>query len=150
MGYTAFEAGMAHASNDSSAYGQGAAGYGKSLAAGLADETASGFFTTYACASLLHQDPRYFRRGSGPFQSRLAQALIRPVATRADSGEKAFNWSGLIGTMAATSLSNVYYPAEERGVGRTFKRVAFAVPFSLIDHLLDEFGPDLERHFLGK
>ena len=150
LGFTAFDAGLGQANNDLSGYGQGAAGYGKRLGAGLANVTSSGFFTTYLFPSLLHQDPRYFRQGSGPFKARLAHAIIRPIVTQKDSGGRAFNWSGLLGITAATSLSNAYYPASDRGVGITFRRAAFAIPFSTIDHLVDEFGPDLEKRFLHK
>jgi hypothetical protein len=149
LGYTAFMAGVAQAS-DVSAYGPGAAGYGKRLGAGLADETSAGFFTTFLFPSLLHQDPRYFRQGSGPFKSRLEHALIRPVVTRRDSGGHAFNWSGLLGSIAASSLSNAYYPEQDRGVSPTFARVGWGIPFSALDHVIDEFGPDLERLFLRK
>jgi len=148
--FTAFSAGVQQANNDLSGYGQGAAGYGKRLGAGLADETSSGFFCTYLFASLLHQDPRYFRQGSGPFKSRLAHAVIRPLVTRKDSGGHTFNWSGLLGHIAASSMSNVYYPATDRGVEPTFKRVATGIPFSVIDHVIDEFGPDLEKKFLRR
>jgi hypothetical protein len=150
LGYTAFNAALQQSSNDLSGYGQGWAGYGKRLGAGLTDETSVGFFGTYFFASLLHQDPRYFREGSGRFKNRLAHALIRPVATRKDSGGHAFNWSGLLGSIAASSLSNAYYPATDRGVSHTFTRVATGIPFSVIDHLIDEFGPDLERKFLRR
>jgi hypothetical protein len=150
LGYTAMEAGIAHANNDLAGYGQGLGGYGKRLAAGLADDTSGGFFRTYVFSSLFHQDPRYFRRGSGPLKIRLVNAIIRPVVTRKDSGGHAFNWSGLLGTMAASGLSNAYYPAGDRGIGLTFQRVAFAIPSSVIDHLIDEFAPDLESHFLHR
>ena len=65
--------------------------------------------------------------------------------TQKDSGGLTFNWSGLLGSIAASSLSNVYYPATDRGVAPTFHRVAMGVPFSVIDHLIDEFGPDLQK-----
>lgn len=148
--YTAFSAGIQQANNQLSGYGQGAAGYGKRLGAGLADETSSGFFRTYLFPSVLHQDPRYFREGSGPFKKRLAHAIVRPVVTRRDSGGRTINWSGLLGLIAASGLSNVYYPAADRGVEPTFKRVATGVPSGVIDHLIDEFGPDLEKKFLRR
>lgn len=148
--YTAFNAGIQQAQGDLSGFGQGSAGYGKRLGAGLADETSAGFFSAYLFPSLLHQDPRYFRQGSGSFKSRLAHAFIRPVVIRKDSGGRAFNWSGFVGSIAASTLSNSYYPATDRGVGPTFERVATGIPFAVIDHLIDEFGPDLERQILRK
>ena len=148
--YAAFTAGIKQADNRLSGYGQGAAGYGKRLGAGLANATSAGFFRTFLFASLFHEDPRYFRQGSGPSKNRLEYAMIRPVVTRKDSGGRAFNWSGLLGSIAASSLSNVYYPETDRGVGPTFRRAATGIPISVIDNLIHEFGPDLERKFLQK
>jgi hypothetical protein len=150
IGWLAFEAGLAQASNDFPEYGQGAAGYGKRFGAGLADEAAAGFFGTFLFPSVLHQDPRYYRLGTGPFKRRLGHALIRPVLTHRDSGGRAFNWSGLLGSIATSSLSNAYYPEENRGVGETFSRVEMSIPFSMIDEIVNEFGPDLEKKILGK
>lgn len=148
--YTAFSAGIQQANNSALGYGHGGAGYGKRVAAGLADETASGFFRTYLFPSVLRQDPRYFRKGSGPLKDRFMNAIIRPIVTRKDSGGRTFNWSGLLGGTAASGLANAYYPSADRGIEPTFKRVATEIPFSVIDHLIDEFGPDLEKRFLGR
>ena len=150
ISYAAFTAGIKQADNNLSGYGQGAGGYGKRLGAGLANATSAGFFRTFLLASLFHQDPRYFRLGSGPIKNRLEQAIIRPVVTRKDLGGRAFNWSGLLGSIAASSLSNAYYPVTDRGVGPTFRRVATGIPISVIDNLIHEFGPDLERKFQQK
>ena len=150
IGWVAFEAGLAQANNDLSGYGQGAAGYGKRFGAGLADETAAGFFGTFLFPSVLHQDPRYYRLGAGPFKKRLGHALIRPVLTHKDSGGRAFNWSGILGSIATSSVSNAYYPEGNRGVGTTFSRVGMSIPFSMIDELFNEFGPDLEKKMSGK
>jgi hypothetical protein len=42
------------------------------------------------------------------------------------------------GSIAASSLSNAYYPEKNRGVGATFSRVAMSIPFNLIDQLVDQ------------
>lgn len=146
LGYIPFNAVIEQANHNLSGYGQGAAGYGKRLGAGLADEASSGFFRTYLFPSVLYQDPRYFREGSGPFKNRLAHAIIRPVVTRKDSGGRVFDWSGLLGLAASSSLSNLYYPSSDRGAA-TFKRVATGIPPSVIDSLINEFGPDVQRKF---
>jgi hypothetical protein len=150
FGWIAFGAGLGQANNDFSGYGQGAAGYGKRFAAGLADETASGFFGTFLFPSVLHQDPRYYRLGAGPFKKRLGHALIRTVLAHKDSGGRSFNWSGTLASVATSSLSNAYYPEEDRGVAATFSRVAWGIPFNMIDELFNEFGPDLEKKVFGK
>lgn len=150
IGWIAFEAGLAQANNDPSEYGQGVSGYGKRFGAGLANETSAGFFGTFLFPTVLHQDPRYHRLGTGPFTKRLGHALIRPVLTHTDSGERAFNWSGILGSIAASGLSNAYYPETDRGLGPTFSRVVMSLPFGIIDELVNEFGPDMEKKIAGK
>jgi hypothetical protein len=56
----------------------------------------------------------------------------------------------MLGSIATSSLSNAYSPEENRGMGVTFSRVAMSIPFHMIDELVNEFGPDLERKILGK
>jgi hypothetical protein len=150
IGWVAFEAGLAQSNNDPSEYGQGASGYGKRFGAGLADETSAGFFTHFLFPTVLHQDPRYHRLGEGSLTRRLGHALIRPVLTHKDSGGRTFNWSGILASIAASGLSNVYRPEADRGVGATFSRVGMSLPFDMIDQLVDEFGPDLEKKIAGK
>jgi hypothetical protein len=150
FGWVAFGAGIGQANHDLAGYGQGAAGYSKRFAAGLADEMASGFFGTFLFPSVLHQDPRYYRLGAGPFKRRLGHALIRTVLAHKDSGGRTFNWSGTFASVATSTLSNAYYPAGDRGLGATFSRVAWGIPFNMIDGLFNEFGPDLEKKILGK
>jgi hypothetical protein len=150
IGSEIFEAGIAQANNDFAGYGRGGAGYGKRFGAGFADDTAGGFFGTFLFPSILHQDPRYYRLGGGPFKRRLGHALIRPVFTHTDSGGRAFNWSGILGSIATSSLSNAYYPEGNRGAGATFSRVAMSIPFSMLDQLINEFGPDLQKKVTGK
>jgi len=147
---TALSAGVQQADNGLPGYGQGAAGYGKRLGAGLADEASSGFFKTYLFPSLFHEDPRYFRMGSGPFKSRLAHAVVRSVVTRHDSGGHTFNWSGVLGRIASSSLSDAYYPTTDRGADRIFKRVGIGMAFGVIGNFFDEFGPDIEKKLLGR
>lgn len=145
IGFTAFTAGIAQANNEPPGYGHGAPGYWRRFGANYTDQATTGFFGGFLFPSILHEDPRYYRQGSGPFTHRFTHALIRPMVTHKDSGGRTFNWCGLLGSLASSGLSNTYYPEEDRGVGKTFSRFARAIPFSVIDHLVDEFGPDLQR-----
>ena len=150
IGWVAFEAGLAQSNDDPSEYGQGASGYGKRFGAGLANEVSAGFFGTFLFPTVLHQDPRYHRLGTGSVARRLGHALVRPVLTHKDSGGLDFNWSGVLGSIAASGLSNAYYPEKDRGLGPTFSRVLTSLPFAMIDQLVDEFGPDLQKKITGK
>ena len=106
----AIQAGVEQASDSHSGYAQGATGYARRFGAALGDGTSARFFSTYAFPSLLHQDPRYFRKGKGSGSSRVGYSISRGFVTRSDSGKAQPNWSNFLGKFAGAGLSNLYYP----------------------------------------
>ena len=56
-------------------YGQGAQGYAKRYGAAYADEALSRMIGSAILPSLLHQDPRYFYRGTGSKKTRALYAI---------------------------------------------------------------------------
>lgn len=70
-------------------------------------------------ATLFHQDPRYFYKGTGSFQSRTIYAISSAFVTRNDDGRIRPNYSHVLGVFAAAALSNLYYPKESRGLTLT-------------------------------
>ena len=145
---TAFDAGWAQLTDDWPAYGMGAEGYGKRYGALLANHEASSFFGNFLFPTLLHQDPRYFRRGPGhSIFSRVAYATSRVLVTRTDSGTNNFNSSSLLGLLFVDGLTNAYYPRPERGLGDTMSRFGGGVLSNAETNLLREFMPDMMRIF---
>ena len=67
-------AGEAQLSNSNRAFGQGAAGFGQYYGASFADVVIGNYMTEAIYPTILHQDPRYFRKGSGSGWSRLGYA----------------------------------------------------------------------------
>ena len=59
--------------------------------------------------SLLHQDPRYFRRGKGSGLSRLGYSMGQIFRTHQDSGRMNFNFSEIVGNSTAIAISTSYY-----------------------------------------
>ena len=55
--------GFSQAGNETPKYGRGGLAYGKRFGAAVADFGTQSFFSGVVLADLLHQDPRYFRRG---------------------------------------------------------------------------------------
>lgn len=141
----ALQAGISQAGDTHAGYGQGASGYGKRFGAALADGTSARFFATYALPSLLHQDPRYFRKNEGSGWSRVRYSVSRGFITRADSGKTQFNWSNVLGKLAGGGLANVYYPQEDRGVGLTVSRVGISLGYQTLGNLAIEFWPEIRR-----
>ena len=145
-------AGIQQAQNQFSGYGQGAQGYAKRFGASYADFLTSTFIGGAMLPSLLKQDPRYFYKGSGSKRSRILYALANSVICKGDDGHWQANYSGIIGSLAAGGISNLYYPAKNRdGVELTFENTLIGIGESAAVNLLQEFvvrklTPSASRH----
>jgi hypothetical protein len=120
-------------------YGQGARGYAKRYGAAYADEALSRMIGSAILPSLLHQDPRYFYRGTGSKRARALYAISQAVMCRGDNGNLQPNYSYVLGSFAAGGLSNLYHPAGDRGVGLTIGNGFLNVGAHAIDNLAREF-----------
>ena len=150
LGIAAVGAGMSQALDLSAGYGQGAEGYGKRVGASYAGQADSLLWGNAILPSLLHQDPRYFRKKTGTFKSRLLYALSATVKSKNDDGSRGPNYSNVIGRMIAAGISNVYYPPGDRGVGPTFGRAATLISLGTLGSVLNEFWPDIRRKLFNK
>ena len=138
-------AGVGQASDSFTGYGQGATGFGKRYGAALADNADSNFFSNFVYPSLFKQDPRYFRVGEGPIKRRIWIALEEEFVARKDSGGRTFSFENVLGAFTAGTISNIYYPASDRGVGLTVTRAATALGYGCLGDVLLEFWPDVDR-----
>jgi hypothetical protein len=120
-------------------YGKGAQGYAKRYGAAYADEALSRMIGSALLPSLLHQDPRYFYRGSGTKKSRALYAISAAVICRGDNGRLQPNYSYVLGSFAAGGISNLYHPASDRGVGLTIGNGFLNVAAHALDNLGREF-----------
>lgn len=145
-----FYAGVAQWQDDYPSYGQGASGYGKRIGAAYADQAIGNYFTEAIVPSLLHQDPRYFRKGSGRKRTRLTYALSRTIVTRTDRGRSTFNYSEWGGNAAAAGISTLYYPASQRTWGETGEKLAIQIISDSAFNVLLEFWPDMKRLILKR
>ena len=111
-----FVAGAKQAGN-SPKYGQGWGPYGERVGAVSADGFSDIMIGGAMLPSLLHQDPRYFYRGTGTTGSRIRHAVLSSFVARGDNGKWQPNYSSLGGDLASSALSNLYYPQSNRGAG---------------------------------
>lgn len=146
----ATQAGISQADNQFAGYGQGAEGYGKRFGAAFADEVSAGFFRNFLYPTLFRQDPRYFRLGRGGFIRRFGYSFSREFVCHTDSGGRAFNVSSVLGVFTAGSVSNLYYPPEDRGFKLTMSRSGLALGYASAGNLLSEFWPDIRRKVFRK
>jgi hypothetical protein len=143
-------AGIRQADNSSPAFGQGAAGYGKRYAAGFADQAIGNIMVGGVFPSVLRTDPRYFQLGKGSFGHRFGYALSRIVVARKDSGGHTFNFSEFLGNGAATGISTLYYPAQDRSVSSSLSNWATQLSVDALGNELKEFWPDIHRKIQKK
>ncbi len=127
-------------------YGVGGAAYGKRVGAALADFGAQNLFSAGLLASLLHQDPRYFRRGpQSGIARRVLHSVSRVVIAHQDSGRATFNASGIFGMAMGIAASNLYYPSASIRGEVMLARVETSLFGSLTGNLMSEFWPDIQK-----
>jgi hypothetical protein len=97
------------------AYGGGIEGYGKRYGAALANHVSGTLLGKAVYPSIFHQDPRYFYKGKGSIRSRALYAISAAVIARGDDGRWKPNYSRVLGNFSAAAISNLYYPASDRG-----------------------------------
>jgi hypothetical protein len=144
------DSGISQAENDHAGYGQGLQGYGKRFGASYLDSFNGTIIGNGILPGLLHQDARYFRKGTGSFKSRLLYSMLSTVRCKSDDGRWQPNYSNLLGNVAAGGISNLYYPQEDRGVGLTFGRAFTVSAEGAIGAFLFEFWPDVSRKLKKK
>jgi hypothetical protein len=133
-------AGIEQANHTFKGYGQGAEGFGKRFGANYADGFDSDIIGGAILASLFKQDPRYFYKGTGSVRSRVLYAIAAAVICRGDNGHRQFNYSGILGGLAAGGISNLYYPAGDRsGVAVTLENSAIGTAEGAVQNLIQEF-----------
>ena len=132
-------AGIQQSQNDFAGYGQGAQGYAKRYAADYADLTISTYIGGAILPSLLHQDPRYFYKGTGSKKSRVLYAIANSVICKGDNGHWQANYSSILGSFAAGGISNLYYPPADRGGSLIVENALIGIGASAGMNLLQEF-----------
>ncbi len=144
-------AALSQSDNDDPKYGQGSGPYAQRFGAAVADITTQNFFQDAVLASILHEDPRYFRRGAefGVWY-RVGYALSRVVVTRTDAGNPSFNYSGVLGMGMGIALSNAYYPNRSVNAGEVGYRFGTSVIATALANLLPEFWPDIHQKLFRK
>jgi hypothetical protein len=148
-----------HSSIDSTGfrhgYPQGMVGYAKRYGAAYADQFDGTILGNGLFPALLHQDPRYFRLGSGTIKHRILYAALTTIRCKGDNGKWQPNVSNLLGNLAAGGVSNLYYPAAERGFDLTIEQGLLVTAEGTFGSFLLEFYPDVQkrlsnRHKAGK
>jgi hypothetical protein len=141
--------GLGQLTDSTPSFGQGVAGYAQYFAASYGDFVSGNYMTEAIYPTLLHQDPRYFRRGTGGTWSRMGSAVGQIFWTHADSGRRQFNVSEILGNSTAVAISNAYYP-DNRNATDAVTKLGILVGVDVAANILKEFSPELNRMFSRK
>jgi Carboxypeptidase regulatory-like domain len=132
-------AGVEQAHKTFPGYGQGFEGYVKRYGASYADTVSGRMLGSAIFPVILHQDPRYFYRGSGSTRSRLLYALLSTVVCRGDNGQLEPNYSHVLGSFAAAGLSNLYRAPQDRRASLTLRNGLIVTGGGAAVNVLREF-----------
>ena len=141
---------ISQAANGQPHYGQGWGAFGERLAASEGDQITSCLFIYGVLPAVLHDDPRYFRRGQGSIGSRIWYAASRTVITRKDSGEPTFNVPQTLGQLIQQGISTSYYPAQDRTRSGVFTQWGVNLAYNSGYNMLREFMPDLGQYLVRR
>jgi hypothetical protein len=145
--FVGIQSGIAQARNSTQEFHQGAAGYGRYYWHTYADYADENLWVEFILPATLHQDSRYYTLGRGGFAKRFAYSVSRIAITRTDSGREAFNVSEIIGAGAASGISSLYYPSQERTFTKTFELWMTNLAIDGGSSLFKEFWPDINKKF---
>jgi len=151
IGTAVMTAGFSQMGNQTPKYGEGGRPYVERFGAALADNGTQNFFSAGLLATLLHQDPRYFREGPRRgIAHRVLYSISRVVVAQQDSGKSAFNASGIFGVVLGIAASNLYYPARSVRGSVMAGRLDTSLFGNVTGNLMSEFWPDIEKKFFHR
>lgn len=133
------QAGIEQADN-TYAWGDGAQGYGKRYAGAYGTFLTGDLLGNAVFPIFFKQDPRYFYKGAGSRYSRVLYAAANAVVCKGDNHRWQFDYSAVLGGLAASGISNAYYPAPNRsGAALIFESTAIGTGLSAISNIFQEF-----------
>ncbi len=147
----AIVAGIGQAKDSNPGFGQGTQGYFKRFGSSYADTFDGNFWGNAVLTVAFREDPRYYREGEAysPIHRALYSAGTA-LWTRKDNGKSGPNFANVLGNFISGGISNIYYPAADRGLGKTVTGAVTVTAEGTIGSELIEFWPDIGRRLFPK
>jgi hypothetical protein len=142
-------AGIDHAEDKPTEWGQGAEGYGKRFA-NILGQYSIQRTTTYALGSWLHEDNRYFNSGKKGFWPRTGYAISSGILARHDDGTRHFSISQPVGVAAGAFLARTWLPNSENSALDGFESFGITTGGNVAFAVVKEFLPDMVRPLIKK
>jgi hypothetical protein len=141
-----FGGGLGELEDSHTGYGHGPSGLFKRIGASYADNAIGNVIGNATLPVLLHQDPRYYRKGTGSVKSRIIYSALTTFICFGDNGKKQFNTSNVAGNFISGAISNAYYPSDERGLALTLENGSLVTAEGMLGAQLLEFSPDFSQY----
>jgi hypothetical protein len=149
--FAGFIAADSFATKSTPEFHQGAAGFARYYWHTVADQSVENYFVELIVPAVTHEDSRYYALGKegGSFLHRASYSFSRVLITRTDTDKRTFNYSEVIGSAAAASVSSFYYPAKERTAGIGLRNWGLDVTYDAVTFVFHEFWPDIRHGVVG-
>jgi hypothetical protein len=141
---------LSEAADDHSQLGKGVPGFGRYYWRGFADKTIGNYMVIFALPTVIHQDERYYSKGTGGFWKRMFYSASRVIITPNYHGHPSFNASELFGRGIAQAISLTYYPSQTRTFGGIASKYGYAIGRDALTNAFREFWPDIAVHVLHR
>ena len=133
-------AGYEQGTNGSPNFTQDGKGFAQRLGASAARASSETIFSDSVLSVVLHEDPRYYRLGSGHnFFHRALYAATRPLITRTDGGHVTPNFAIIGGNLGGAYLTKAYYPSLNTSNTEVLKTFGGSMGGSAIGFAVSEF-----------
>lgn len=142
--------GIGQADDSYAEWGQGVQGYAKRFGAAYSDAFIGNFFGNAVLPAVMHEDPRYFQKGTGSLTGRFLWAASSTVWCKRDRGGWGPNYANVGGNLIGAAIARLYYPASERTVSDTINDGLTVSAEGIVGSEVIEFWPDMVRHYKRK
>jgi len=142
-----YSAGYEQLTESDPKYGNDSGAFAAKFGASMLRSASTKILADGAFATAFHQDPRYYRIGSGSIWSRGLRSAKQALVRRSDEGNEEFNSSGITGRAAAAVLTLGYYPCASRKGSVVLSTFLVSIATDAGGDLVLEFMPDLARKF---
>jgi hypothetical protein len=132
--------------------GKGIGGFWAYSWRGYVDKTDGNYMVDFVFPSFLHEDERYYSKGSGggSFWERGVYAATRILITPNYHGKNTFNAAEIVGRGASQAISLSYYPSQTQSLSAFSQKYAWALGRDALTNVIREFTPDIYAHVLHR
>jgi hypothetical protein len=137
---------LAEADASHPTFGKGVGGFGDYYWHGFLDKADGNYWVVWALPGVLHEDERYYAKGTGSIVSRAVYAATRIVITPNYNGKNTFNGAEILGRGISQAISLSYYPSSTSTVSGFTSKYAYALGRDAFTNVFRELWPDISYH----